>query len=251
MALAQALLHPQGHVGRDEAPDLIHVLSRKSILPQRRLHDIIVEPKERLRRLLHTRILAREPGHEERVLASRVELGVNSALREHSHLIRVQSVRDAASAVLEGEFRDQGPLDDDVDLGAPGMRVRGVEAAGADEAEGHADAGADEGGEDGAVGAHGVAAFAGCDGARGRVVEVVDEVGVGGDEVDAVFGCRGEDEGLDEILVVGEGIGALYVGQGGGVIERVGKGKSEDAEVGGDDDGGEQHGGESGEARLL
>ncbi len=197
VALPQALLHPQGHVGRDQAPDFIHVLPRKSILPQRRLDDVIVEPKERLRRLLHARILARESGHEERVVASGVELCVDGALREHGHLVRVEAVGDAAGAVFEGEFRDETAFDDDVDLGAAGVRVRGVEAAGADEAEGHADAGADEGREDGAVGAHGVAAFAGCDGRRGWVVEVVDEVGVGGDEVDAVFGGRGEDEGLD------------------------------------------------------
>ena len=90
-------------------------------------------------------------------------------------------------AVFEREFGDEAAFDDDVDLGAARVRVWRVEAARADEAERHADAGADEGGEDFAVRAHGVAAFAGGDGARRRVVEVVDEVRVGGDKVDAVF----------------------------------------------------------------
>ena len=61
------------------------------------------------------------------------------------------------------------------------MDVRGVETAGAEEAESHGDAGADEGGEDGPVGSHGVPAFSGCDCFGGWGGEVVDEDFVGGD----------------------------------------------------------------------
>jgi hypothetical protein len=80
--------------------------------------------------------------------------------------------------------------------------VRRVEAAGSDEAESHADAGTDECREVLAVGFDGVAAFAGGDGARGRVQEVVDEVGVA-EEGDAVYGCGSQLELGDEVEVVG------------------------------------------------
>ena len=211
MALTQALLHPFGHVGRDEAPNFIHVLSSKSILAESGLHNIIVEAKESLRGLLDAGIFAREPSHEQRIVTARVELGVDGALRENGHLIRVESVGDTVGAVLEGEFCDQAALDDDVDLGAAGMGVRGVETTGADEAECHADAGADEGWEDFTVCADSVAALAACDGALWWVVEIVDEVGVIGDEIDAVFrrGCKCER--LDEILVVGDTAWPFYV----------------------------------------
>lgn len=90
--------------------------------------------------------------------------------------------------------------------------MRGIEAAGANEAEGHADAGANESGEGVPVGADGVAAFALGYGVLGWVVEVIDEVAVVGDEIDAVFGCGGGGELLDEIFVAGEGIWALDIG---------------------------------------
>lgn len=61
------------------------------------------------------------------------------------------------------------------------MCVRGVEAAGAQEAQCHAHPRADEGWEDLAVCADGVAAFARRGGVGGRVVEVVDKVWVAGE----------------------------------------------------------------------
>ena len=72
------------------------------------------------------------------------------------------------------------------------MSVRGVETAGAEEADGHADSGADEGWENFTICAHGVASFAGSHRALRWVVEIVDEVGVIGDEIDAIFrgGCE-------------------------------------------------------------
>lgn len=75
------------------------------------------------------------------------------------------------------------------------MDVRRVEAAGAEEAEGHGGGGADEGGEAFAVGFDGVAAVAGGDACRCGV-EVEDEVGVG-EEGYAVDGVGGEDQGGD------------------------------------------------------
>ena len=165
MALVQALFHPLSHVSRDETPNLINILSSKSILPESGLDNIIVQPKERLRRLLHPGILTREPGHKERVLTIRIELGVDGSLGKDGHLVRVEPVRHAPRSVFEREFCNQAPLGHDVDLRAARVRVRRVEAAGSEEAERHADSGADEGGEYFAVGADGVAAFAAGDGA--------------------------------------------------------------------------------------
>ena len=136
---------------------------------------------------------------------------MNSALREHRHLVRIESISDAAGAVFERELCYQGPLDDDVDLGAAGVGMWGIETAGTDEAECHADSGADEGREDFTVRTHGVASFAGCHCVLWWVVEVVNEVGVVGDEVDAFF-CGGcELERLDQILVVGDAARSLDV----------------------------------------
>ena len=244
MALFQALLHAFGHVGRNKAPDLIHVLASKSILPERRLDNIVIEPKESLRRLLHTGVFARETSDKDGIVAAGVELGVDGALRENGHLVRVESVRDGVGAVLERELGDQAAFDRDVDLGAAGMGVRGVEAAGTEEADGHADTGADEGWEDLTVRAHRVASFAACHRALRRVVEIVDKVGVVSDEIDAIFRGGCELEGLDQVLVVGDAAGPFDVWQGGGVIQERGwKRKSNDAELSTDDESGEQHNG--------
>ena len=82
------------------------------------------------------------------------------------------------------------------------MDVRGVEAAGPDEAERHADSRADECREVFAVGFDGVAALARGGGAWGRVEEVVDEVFVA-EQGDAVDGCGRQLELGDEVQVVG------------------------------------------------
>ena len=144
-------------------------------------------------------------------------------------------------AVLERELGYQAAFDDDVDLRAAGMGVWGIEPAGADEAECHADSGPDERWEDFTVRTHGVASFAACYCALWRVVEVVNEVGIVGDEVDAFF-CGGcELERLDQIFVVGDAARSLDIWQGCGVVERGWKRKSEDAELGTDNKSGEQH----------
>ena len=244
MAFHQACLHPFSHISRNEAPDLIHVLSSKSILPKSRLHNIIIEPKERLRSLLHPRIFTRKSSDKERVIAAGIEFRMDSALRENRHLVRVESVGDAVGTVLERELGYQAAFDDDVDLGAAGVRVWGVETAGADEAERHADSGADERWEDFPVCTYGVASFAGCHCALGWVVEIVDEVGIVGDEVDAFFCGWGELERLDQIFVAGDAAWSLDVWQCCGVVEGGWKREGKDAELGTDNKSGEQHVGE-------
>ena len=239
MAFHQTLLHPFSHVSWDETPDLIHILSSKSILPKSRLYNIVVEPKERLRGLLHTRIFTRESSDEERVIAAGIELRMDSALRKNGHLVRIQSVGDAVGAVLECELDYQAAFDDDVDLGAAGVGVWGIETAGADEAECHADSGPDESREDFSIRTHGVASFAACYCALWWVVEVVNEVRIVGNEIDAFF-CSGcELERLDQILVIGDAARSLDGWQGCGVIERGWKRKGKDAELGTDNKSGE------------
>ena len=90
------------------------------------------------------------------------------------------------------------------------MSVGCIEAAGAEEAERHADAGADQGGESFPVGANGMASFAGGGGSRWRGVEVEDVVRGIGKEIEAVFGCRSEEQRLNE-----GGIGSGCIGDGG------------------------------------
>ena len=124
------------------------------------------------------------------------------------------------------------------------MGVRGIESAGTEEADCHADAGADEGWEDFTVCAHSVASFAGCRRVLGWVVEIVDEVGVIGDEVDAIFRGGCELERLDQSLVVGDAARPFDVRQGGGVIQDRGwKRKSNGAKLSTEDESGEQHDG--------
>lgn len=104
-ALLQALLHPLRHIRRNQPPKLLQIRPLKRILPQRRRHNIIIQPEESLRRLLHARVLAREPSNEKRIVASGVKLRVHCPLREYSHLIRTELVADCMRAVLERELR--------------------------------------------------------------------------------------------------------------------------------------------------
>ena len=132
------------------------------------------------------------------------------------------------------------------------MSVRGVETAGTEEADGHADTGADEGWEDFTVCAHSVASFAGCHRVFGWVVEIVDEVGVIGDEIDAFFRGGCELECHDQSRVIGDAVRPCDVWQGGGIIQDRGwKRKSNGAELSTDDESGEKHDGKWGECWTV
>ena len=98
-------------------------------------------------RLLGARVGAGEGGDEGGILAGRVELGVQGALREDGHLVLLEPVGNDAGVVLGHHLRVDGAVDDEVELGAARVRVWRVEAAGAEEA--HRDGGvlADEGWE--------------------------------------------------------------------------------------------------------
>lgn len=168
------------------------------------MQNVVVEIVQSLRRLLDAWVLGGEAGDEDGVGAVWVPLGVDGALGEDGHLVLVEAVADQGGAVLEDVLGPQGALDDDVDLGGARVRVRGVEAAGTDEAEGHADAVAYQGREVLAVGLDGVPSVAGRDGRAERwVVEVVQVVAGVGEEVETVGGRRGLEEGVDQVLVAG------------------------------------------------
>lgn len=87
-----------------------------------------------------------------------------------------QSIDDRLGAVLADELSNQATGDDDVDLGRSWVRVRCIEAAGREEAEGHAEGGTDQSWEAGAIGEDGVAAcgkegVSGCEVVLGGVGE--------------------------------------------------------------------------------
>jgi hypothetical protein len=201
-ALLQTALHAQRHIRRQSVPELLNVLSIDRIQAKIRLHKLRVQRKQRLGHLLNPRVLARKPSNKHGIVAVGVELGVRSAHRENGHLEFLEQSRDRPGAVLSDEFRPQFPLYNNVDLRRARMDVRRVETAGADEAQGHADSRADEGGEVFAVGLDGVAALALGDGARRGVEKVVDEVGVV-EQGDAVYGCGRQLKLGDEVEVVG------------------------------------------------
>ena len=155
---------------------------------------------------MHTRIFRGETGDEKGVGAIRVEFGVDGTLGEHGHLVGGQVVGDGLGFVLQGEFGDEAALDDDVDFRGARVRVRGVEAAGAQEAQRHGDAGAHQGGKHLAVGFHRVSALAHRRGIFGWVVEVVHEVPRVLDQVDPVHGRRGQDQLRDQVCVARFGV---------------------------------------------
>lgn len=141
--LHQTCLHPLRHIRRNRSPELLQVLPRKRLSPNRRPDDIVLEAKEALRRLQDTRVLTRETRHKDGWCAVRVELRVQRPLREERHLVLAQVIDDRLGAVLANELGNQTAGDDDVDLGRARVRVRCVEATGGEEAEGHAEGGAD------------------------------------------------------------------------------------------------------------
>jgi len=89
VTLIQALLHSFGHIRWNNAPELIQVCPINGVLlAKSSVLNIIVQPKESLRDLLHARILTSKPGNEECIITARVELGMHSPLRKDGHLVR-------------------------------------------------------------------------------------------------------------------------------------------------------------------
>lgn len=145
---------------RNDIPKLINIHPRQRLITQRSLNNMVIEPKESLRRLLDTWILIGEASDEDGALTVGVKLGMDSALGEDNALKNSCVMMDDLGAVLSDELSVEGAAHDDVELGAARVGVRRVEAAAVEEAQRHGDAGADEGREGFAVGLHRVAAGA-------------------------------------------------------------------------------------------
>lgn len=186
------------------------------------LQDLRIQPEEVLRDAAEPRIPAVEAGDEDGGLAAVVELVVDAAHREHGALVPGQRVGDrGGEAVFEDEARfDVGALGDGEDLRGARVHVRGVHAAGLEEADGGGEVEADEGGEFLAGGevalAAGAFVAAHGDVRVGGGVEVEFEVAgaLAPEDGVAVHGCGGEFELVEQ----GLGDGGVGVGGGGGVL---------------------------------
>ena len=162
-ALGETALDAQGHIGRQHVRELLNVLAVDGVLAleaEVRAEESLLNAKERLSGLLDAGVFVCEAGDEDCRLAVRVELGVQRTSGEDGHLELVQRVLDERGSVLLDEVCPERALDYDVDFGGTRVGVRSVEAAGADEADGHTDAGTDKGREELAVRLHSVPAIA-------------------------------------------------------------------------------------------
>lgn len=187
--LLQAPFYTQSYVGRDQFPEFGNILALEvEIIASGRFHDVLVEPKISLRRLLNTWVLAREASNEDGIVAIGVEFGVQCTLREDCHLVSRKRVVDRSSPVLERELRLQGTFDNEVDLRAAWVCVRGVEAARAEKAKGHGCTGANKRRKRLAIGPNGSTALAFRQSVCGRSVEIEFERCILRDELDAVHG---------------------------------------------------------------
>lgn len=120
--------------------------------PQRRIHHIGIQPKEVLRNLRSTRVLAVERRHEGSGLAPVVDLVVDATLGEDGAFELVEGAcylgvfARGDEPIFEDVSEVDFAVDDGEEFGGAGVHVRGVDTAGVEEAEGGADA---ETGEDG------------------------------------------------------------------------------------------------------
>lgn len=207
-ASLEALLHAQRNGSWDRALELRN-LGAVNRLAESSLHHIGAHGEQLVSDLAGAKVLAVKRRHEGSWCAVGVELRVDGALVEGRHLELRDGVGDDATAgrgahlgvvehaVLGEHLDDQAAGGDDLQLGGARVHVWGVEAAGPEEADGHAGAGADERGEGLAVRGDEVAALAAL-AFEGRVAEVEDELRVFREQGEAVGGGVGEEELLGE-----------------------------------------------------
>lgn len=260
-ALVQAGVDAKSNVGRDVLTEALKVSTVNGLHAAKSSRDDIrAEVEEGLGNLLDARVDVVEAGDEDGILAVGVELLVDRALGKDGHLVRLHGVGDGAEAVLDDKISDEAALHDHIELGGAVVDVGRVHAAGAEEAEGHGGAVADEGREGLRRGGGGEATLAAGLGALGGagVIEVEDEVaglveeadalllgGCGHELCDEVFvagaGVDGDDGGKD--IVDGAGVGLGGDGGGGRGVVRVGgrRGQSGGREEDGRENGGGVH----------
>lgn len=145
-------IHHDNKSTRDNPPQLIQLLrSQKRRIPQARREHIIRHGREKgLRNLKPSLIVAVKRGRKHSLLARRVELPVRVPLREqHAGVVAQRhgdlgDVADERPVRLEEKGPDEGAADHGQELVPAGVEVGDVEAAGADEADGCGDVGADQ-----------------------------------------------------------------------------------------------------------
>lgn len=209
VALVQARINAERNVLGDVLPEGLNVLAVQSRnASESGLHDIGSQGEEVLRNLRHTGVGIIEARHEDGALAVRVELLMDAASGEDSHLVQREGVLNGSRAILHDKVGHQAALDDNVQLRRTRMHMRSVHATRPQEADGHGGAVADERGKRLCVRRHGEAARAASLRGRGRdaVVEVEGKVAGLAEELEAVdLGRRGEQLG-DELVAAGAGV---------------------------------------------
>jgi hypothetical protein len=162
--------------------------------------------------LSSAKVLTRESSDESSIRAIWVELRVDTSLIEGLHLeFRDSVIDDPASvgrvvvvedAILGEHFGDETTLSDDLEFNGTGVYVWSVEAAWPKKANCHTGSGAYKRGERLAVCGDEISTFASL-AFQCRIAEVEDEIGIGGEEGEAVncsiseeeLGCEGETGG--------------------------------------------------------
>ncbi|KAK3699621.1 hypothetical protein LTR37_016357 [Vermiconidia calcicola] len=167
--LLQAAAHPKSDIGREVRFEFIDTSAIKRLDSQSGFHSICVEPYG------------------------------NTVIWNFVKRVRT----DRINGGLRYEESGESIFHDDVDLGATGVGVRSVEAAWAEEAQGHRDAGSISAGINFLSAFIGVAAEAGGHGVSRRPCEeVVDKVAIF-EHVDSVDGGGCKLESFDEVDIVG------------------------------------------------
>lgn len=141
LALRQAHLHILRDVRRNQTAEALNIRTIKRIRKaERSSHNAPIQPKKVLRDLAGARILVIQTRHKRRRLTAIVELVVDAANREDGALefgdvaSDLGAIARSHKPVLDDEAEVEGAIDDGKELGRAWMRVRGVDAAGVEEA---------------------------------------------------------------------------------------------------------------------
>lgn len=156
--LLQTSIHSLDQILRQRIPKLINILPIDiNLLPQRNIHDLVIQEEEILRNLRSPRIRRIQRRDKSRGFASRVELEMDGTLRENSPLksgqiggdLRRESARSGVreESILEHEARLEGSVDDGEPFRSARVGVRAVHAAGVEDCDGGGDSLFDEDGE--------------------------------------------------------------------------------------------------------
>lgn len=207
--LLQARINAQGNIRRNHGPKALDISTIQRLhATERSADNIRPQVEEALGNSLNARIGIVEASNKHGIRAVGVELDVDGALREHSHLELGQCVGDGRSAILFNKVGDEAALGNKVELRGTVVNMGSVHATGAEETDCHGGAVANEGREGLGCGGDGNAAFAFGFGASYGAVGVEVEYEVTGlvEKLDAVGLCWGSHELGNEVDVVGPSV---------------------------------------------